>query len=77
MTASTALIDVLSVLGASDVGIYCADKGLLDVVTRTAVSHDVAAISVDGPDVRLVAVQHVLTEPRSPVVFDQPAQTPS
>lgn len=77
VTASTALIDVLSVLGASDVGIYCADKELLDVVTRTAVSHHVAAISVDGPDVRLAAVQHVLTEPRSPVASDQPAQTPS
>jgi hypothetical protein len=77
MTASTALIDVLSVLGASDIGVYCADQKLLDVVRRTAASHDVAAISVDGPDVRLAAVQHVLTERQSPVASDQPAQTPS
>ena len=62
VTATTALIDVLAVLGPSDVGIFCANQELFDVVKRAAQSHDVAAISVDGPDIRLAAVQHVLAD---------------
>jgi glycosyltransferase involved in cell wall biosynthesis len=62
VTASTELIDVLAVLGPSDVGIFCADQELFGVVERTGESHDVAAIRVDGPDVRLAVVQHILAD---------------
>lgn len=75
VTSSTAIIDVLTVLGPSDVGILCADPELFDVVKRAGLSHGVTPIRVAGPDVRLAAVEYVLAESSSLVAADQPAQT--
>lgn len=58
--SSTELVDVITTLVPSDLGVFCADQQLFDVAKRAGESHSVLVTHVDGPDVGLSAISHLL-----------------
>jgi glycosyltransferase involved in cell wall biosynthesis len=58
--SSTELVDVITTLEPTDVGMFCADEKLFDIARRAGQSHAVDVEHVDGPDVGLSTVSHIL-----------------
>jgi glycosyltransferase involved in cell wall biosynthesis len=58
--SSTELVDLITTLQPTDMGVFCADARLFDIAKRAGESHGVSVIHVDGPDVGLAVIHHVL-----------------
>jgi hypothetical protein len=58
--SSTELVELITVLEPTDVGVFCADQQLFDVAKRAGESHNIAVARLEGHDVGLSTVNHVL-----------------
>lgn len=58
--SSTELVDLMTTLRATDVGVFCADAELFEIAKRAGESRGVPVIHVDGPDVGLAVIHHVM-----------------
>ena len=64
--SSTELVDVITTLEPTDLGVFCADEKLFDVAQRAGESHGVTVARVDGPDVGLSAIKAAIASVAPP-----------
>jgi hypothetical protein len=64
--SSTELVDVITTLEPTDLGVFCADEKLFDIAQRAGESHGVTVARVDGPDVGLSAIKFAIASVAPP-----------
>lgn len=64
--SSTELVDVITTLEPTDLGVFCADEKLFDIARRAGESHGVAVAQVEGPDVGLSAIKAAIASVAPP-----------